>query len=309
MIRYSHKGRAMDLLDVVNTQFFPLQTRITSPKTKMAYLRAVRWLGEMLRRPARIDDLTDDHIAALLKWLQTTRRQSCVTANGSRKCLVALWRWCRDRELPVRGAPRIQPLKTPVRLPRAWSVAELERLVSAANESSGSIGGMPARVWWLTLFCLVMDTGARSAEMLAMRWEWIDWESGWMHVPAEVRKGQHHDECYGLRPETMRWLATIRKPQGQILGWGNRHQSLYHLRWNELLQRAGLPTGRDHQAQKLRRTFATLLTAAGGDATAALGHGSRSTTLKSYIDPTATRKRHAEAIPFHPLRVLSIEAG
>jgi len=305
VLDYRRKPRGMDLFDILTQQFFPLRTGIANEQTREHYRRAVRWLGEMLGRPAVLTDLTDDGLAGLLRWLQSTRHQSAVTANGSRKCLASLWRWCRDRDLPIRGAPTVPPLKTPVRAPRAWSVAELERLVAAADVAPGSIGGMPARVWWLTLFALVMDSGARSAELLALDWSWIDWEQGWIHVPAEVRKGKHHDEVYGLRPETMAWLAKIRKPQGQILGWADRHVSLYHLRWNELLVRAGLPRGRDHQAQKLRRTFATLLTIAGGDATAALGHASRATTLKSYLDPTAIRVRHADCIPFHPLRAIT----
>jgi integrase len=295
----------MDLADILERQFFPLQTRIANETTRDHYRRAVRWLGEMLGRPAVLTDLTDDSLSAILRWLTSARSQSPVTANGSMQCLSALWRWCRDRDLPIRGGPTVRPLREPIRTPRAWSVAELDRLCAAADASIGSIGGMPARTWWLTLFALVMDSGCRSSELLALDWAWIDWERGWIYVPAECRKGQRRDEAYGLRPDTLSWLAKIRQPQGQILGWGDRHISLYHLRWNELLTRAGLPNGRYNQAQKLRRTFATLLTVAGGDATAALGHASRATTLRSYLDPSVCRTRHADLIPFHPLRGIS----
>ena len=47
-----------------------------------------------------------------------------------------------------------------------------------------------------------VDTGARATELLSLRWEWIDWETGWLSVPAEARKGQHHDEVYGLADDT-----------------------------------------------------------------------------------------------------------
>lgn len=301
MIRSTGCRRPMDLSDLLERQFFPLSTRITNERTRLHYRRAVRWLGEALHRPAKVSDLTNDHIAAMLTYLRVERGQQATTANGSHKCLCALWRWCRDEGL-IQTVPRVQALKTPIRTPRAWTISELERLVEAADASPGSIGDMPARQWWLTLIALVMDTGARSTELLALRWEWIDWDSGWLRVPAECRKGSHHDATYGLRAQTMRWLASIRKPTGEILGWNGRSVALYHKRWKELLERAGLPSGRAYQAQMLRRTFATLLTAAGGDATEALGHASRLTTLRHYLDPSATAKRHADVIPFHPLR-------
>lgn len=304
MIGYKTRRRGMTLEEILTQQYFRLNNRITSDATRIRYLRAVRWLGQSLGGAATVSDLTDDNLAGLLQWLQSHLGQSAVTANGTHRCLCALWRWCRDKGLTgnPRG-PTVHQIKTPARTPRAWSVPELTRLVAAADASPGSIGGMPARVWWLTLFAIALDGGVRASELLSLRWEWIDWETGWLHVPAEVRKGQHHDEAYGLRPETIAWLQRIRRPQGQILGWGDRHVSLYHARWNELLARANLPTGRHNQTQKLRRTFATLLAAAGGDATAALGHASRATTLQSYLDPTVTRKRHADVIPFHPLTV------
>lgn len=301
MIRHAGRHRAMDLLALLETQFFPLQTGITNLSTKQHYRRAVRWLGAALGRPANISDLTNDHLVAVLTYCTTTLGQAPTTANGTHKCLTCLWRWCLNEGL-VKTGPRVKPLKTPIRTPRAWSVAELDRLCAAADIAPGSIGGMPARVWWLTLFCLVMDGGIRCSELLALRWEWIDWDTASILVPAEVRKGQHHDEWYGLRPMTMDWLGKIRKPEGQILGWAGRHPSLYHIRWNELLERAGLPRGRYNQTQKLRRTFATLVHVSGGDATAAMGHGSRATTLKSYLDPSVCRTRHADLIPFHPLR-------
>jgi hypothetical protein len=49
-----------------------------------------------------------------------------------------------------------------------------------------------------------------------------------------------------------------------------------------------LPTDRSCKPQKMRRSHASHLKAAGGDATASLMHESDSTTRKSYLDPSIT---------------------
>jgi integrase len=302
MLNYSKRPRGMDLSDILEKQFFPLRTRITNPKTRAHYRRAVKWLGEMLGRPAVLSDLTDSSLAGILHWLRTTRGQSPVTANGSLACLAALWRWCRDRDLPVRGGPTVEPLGEPKRIPRALREDELTRLIAAAHASPGSICGMPARTWWLTLLALEMDTGARAKELLSMRWEMVDWHDGTITVPAEVRKGSHHDERYGFLPDTLAWLERVKRPEGLILQW-SLDPSRYYQLWSDLLERAGLPTGRAWKTQCLRRTFATLVERGGGNATLALGHSDRRTTVLSYLDPTGQVVRHGESIAFRVLRV------
>jgi integrase len=293
----------LTLDDVLTQQYFRLNNRITSELTRTRYARAVRWLGELLGHPARVDELTDDNLAGLLQWLQSRLGQSPATANGSHRCLCALWRWCRDRGLTgdPRG-PTVRQVKTPRRIPRALREDELTRLIAAAHASPGSICGMPARTWWLTLLALEMDTGARAKELLSLRWEWVDWRDGTITVPAEVRQGSHHDERYGVLPDTLAWLERVKRPEGLILQWTLDYSRYYQL-WSDLLERAGLPTGRAWKTQCLRRTFATLVERGGGNATLALGHSDRRTTVLSYLDPTGQVVRHGESIAFRVLRV------
>lgn len=298
MIRYNSR-RNMDLKVLLEEQFFPLKTTITSEVTRRRYRRAVAWLGESIGRPAQVTDLTDDHLAAVSTFLRSTRGQCPRTVNGSLECLRALWRWCRDRG-HAKGGPTFAALKVAAEPPRAWRDEELARLVRTAAQQPGSIAGMPARDWWLTLFALVMDTGSRAAELLAMRWEWVDWSAGTMTVPASVRKGGSRYAVYGLRAETLRWLAGRRRPEGRVLGWEYDTSRLYQL-YSDLLQAAGLPDNRYTKLHCLRRTFATLLEVHGGDATAALGHATRATTLRHYLDPSRTAIVHADVIPFHPI--------
>jgi integrase len=284
----------MGLLSLLD-QFFLLSTA-RDEKTQEHYRRAVRWLGEMLGRSPQLSDLTDDHIRALLAWLQQTRKQSATTANGAHKCLCRLWRWARDRGL-VNTGPTVPRLKEPARTPQAWTHDELRRLVDAASTSPGSIAGIPAGLWWRALLALEWDTGCRASELLAIRWEWVEWDRRWIRVPAECRKGGRRDAVYGLMADTIAALEPIRQPQGPILG-DVGHRSAYYRLWDDLLARAGLPTGRRRKTQMLRRSFASHLLSGGGDPTAALGHASRATTQASYLDPTLTARPHGEKMPF-----------
>lgn len=182
---------------------------------------------------------------------------------------------------------------------------ELRRLVEATQQMPGTIGGLPAPTWWLTLLALELDTGIRAGELLALRWEWIDWERGRVDVPAEVRKGKSEDASYWLPPTTRQWLAGLRQPHGLILGWA-KHQSRYYQLWDDLLAAAGLPPGRRNKTHMLRRTFATLIAANGGNPSDALGHSDPTLARKCYVDPSATEQRHADFIPerSRPLSIL-----
>lgn len=305
MIRYRER-KGMNLADVLEKQYFLQQTRVSDEKTRIHYRRAVRRLGEMLGRAPLIGDLTDEHLAGLMQWEQMRRGVSPETANHSRKCLAALWRWCRDKDL-IRGGPTVRPLKVPKRRPKALTEDELHRLVAAADRMPGTIGGLPARVWWLTLLQIEMDAGIRAGELLSLRWEWLDWETGYVHVPAEVRKGKSEDASYWLPPDTRQWLAPLRRPHGLILGF-DRHVSRYYQLWDDLLEAAGLPPGRRQKTHALRRTFATALKKEGGDVTAALGHADEATARRYYLDPSASPTRHAELIPeaMRPLRIAGV---
>jgi integrase len=259
----------------------------------------------MLGRESRISDLTDDHVAGLLNWLQMTRGQQPATANGSHKCLTSLWRWLHNRGL-LRTGPTVKPLRTPERVPRAWRREEIDALVAAVRMSPGSICGIPARDWWMILFAIEWDTGCRATELLSLRWEWLDWSTGWITVPAESRKGRRRDAAYGLLPDTLAFLAKFRQPQGLILRW-DKDRSRYWQLWDALLVAAGLPKGRRSKTQALRRTFATWLLIGGGDATAACGHVDARTTARHYVDPSLTARRHGDSMPF---RLLGLsEAG
>lgn len=293
------------LVDVLSEYLRRKFARIRSPKTHRHYERAVEWLGQMLGRPALLSDLDDDTIIDLLRWCTDVRGQCPVTANTTRKCLVALWRWCHLRGLTPTG-PTVDKLPEPRRQPKALTRNQLAALIRAAKESPGVICGMPASTWWLCLFALDWDTGARAGELLAMRWEWlvIDGDQWRIDVPPEARKGGMVGASYRLTPLTIALLSPLRRESGPILGYATgRRPDAYYLWWDVLLLRAGLPADRYHKTQSLRRSFATQLAIGGGDVSAALTHSDPSLARRSYIDPGQAGKRHGDDLPFHVLEL------
>lgn len=303
------ESRGKDLEGLL-PRFFLTKTSIRSERTQIKYVRAVRWFGEMLKRPATTDDLSDELIGALAKWLKTTRNQCPRTSNSSLESLCCLWKWAASKRL-AEGWPTIQAEKTPQREPKAFTQGEFQKLVEAARRARGSIGGLPASVFWLMAFQLVLNTGARASELLAFRWEWIEWETGWLRVPAEVRKGGRKDAVYALWPETLAFLDKHKEPQGVILDGDGRGVHFFYYEWKKLLVDAGMPNSRYTKTQCLRRTFATVIDLNGGNASEALGHDNPALAARFYLDRTFKPVgRHADVIPddFRPLALIDHDA-
>ena len=170
---------AMLLSAALERFFFARATTVTSPMTRGHYVRAVRWVSEALGREATLADLNDETLVFLLAWLQKTRGQTPNTVNTTHKNLCCLWRWCRDKGLVFTG-PTVKPIRAPRRVPRALSHDEFSRIVAAAYRMTGTIGGLPASVWWVTLLQLCTNTGMRSGELLSLEWQFINWDRGWL---------------------------------------------------------------------------------------------------------------------------------
>lgn len=266
-------------------QFIYHNPRITNARTVEHYVRAVREFSEVLGRPATIEDLSDDNVLALLHNV-LSRGLSPVTANHRRKCLLALWSWLARRRI-IDSFPCVPKVKEPKRLPRAWTMAELAKLIQSCREATGIIGGAAAADWWCAFHAVMWDTAARTTEVMTLEWSWLNLETGILTVPAATRKGKTSDAVYQLQPDTVAMLRKIITPHPLIF-FGIGHPSNLFKRYRTLLLRAGLPADRYSMPQKMRRSHASHLKAAGGDATSSLMHTTDQVTRESYYDRTIT---------------------
>lgn len=280
------------LNQIMVEQYFARNLRIRKDKTRVAYDKALRDFRDSIGHEPTVADLSDD---ALIDCQAMMRRRELApkTINERIGRIVALWTWLAKKRL-IHDFPAVTPIPEPKRAPVAWTQEELARLFESCAKEAGHVSGIPAAKWWLALHAVIWDSGARIGEVLALRWEWIDWKSGYVTVLAEVRKGGMQDMVYSLHPDTLAMLKEIRQPERELIfPWIVNQGTLYN-HYRRILKRAGLPAGRKDKFHKIRRSVASHLQAAGVDASSVLAHSSSVVTRESYLDPKIvnTRKTH-----------------
>jgi len=188
---------------------------------------------------------------------------------------------------------KIPSVSTPELTPEAYKTEQLTQLLDACQFSTGFIGNAPADVWWTALHYVFLFTGERTEATLSLRWDWLEWDTGWLQVPATVRKGKRKAKRYQLPSVAIAKLRLLRPYTEQMIfetHWKSHATGSFYYHYKKLLMRAGLPSGRKWKPQRLRRTFASYLEKEGGDATDALDHSSRRVTKQSYLDESICGK-------------------
>lgn len=276
----------MLLLEYLDYVYTPSRLLDASPHTVRLYRLSIEAFRRSLDRPATLDDLTND-LLRLHMAKRIAAKKSPATANKDRAQLLALW-----RHATVHGHkttwPDVRELREPVRAPIAWLPGECEKLIDQINREKGMVGAVPAPVFWSNLLAILLDTGERIGAVMQIEWGWISFEGGFLSVPAEARKGRARDKVFKLSPATVAGLRKLKEHQvrGLVFDFPHNRACLWR-KYAEILRKAGLPTDRKSKFHRIRKTVATAVYAAGGDAQRALDH-SDSRTTESYLDPRIT---------------------
>jgi integrase len=258
------------------------QLRFKSENTVRLYRHTLKSFSLTLGRTPTIHDLDSDVIELHMERI-IRKGGSPASANKDRGQLLALWRFAAAKRI-VEQWPTIAMMKEPEIVPMGWLANEAASLLSACDKAVGHIAEVPARLWWSGLVSVLLDTGERIGAVRPLKKHHV--QSNYLLVPAAFRKGQRRDRLYSLQPSTVEVLQKVAKANtedDQLFPW-DRTETYIYKRFNVILKAAGLPTDRRSKFHRLRRTVASVVTAAGGDATAALDHASPKTT-KKYLDP------------------------
>lgn len=285
------------LLAPLLEEFFLLDIDINDDKTRYLYRLALKNFAAAIGRPPCLADLTNDNLTRLTRSL-LDKRLAAATVNERCRRVAKFWEF-----LARRGAVAIWPnrikIPEPVRTPIAWLRPELARIFDAVKSLQGDICGIPRAKWWRALLLLDWDSGERIGALLALRWSYLA-QDGWLHVPAEARKGKRKDMTYRLAPDTLDALSAIRQPAREyIFPWPYDENYIFN-RFEQILERAKLPTDRKSKFHRMRRSVASHYEAAGGNATRLLGHEDRRTTIRSYLDPRIVSQSQAIDLLFRP---------
>lgn len=280
-----------------------LSARITSRKTHERYQAALNAYAAFLIRPPTAADLTPENMAAFIRHRRQLGR-SPNTIRGECAKILALWRWLSRHKLA--DWPEVELPRGLHQMPLAWSREQLDRLWECAYTYQNCIKQIPGDLVMPCLLSVIWDSAERIGAVHPLRWERIEWESRWVTFVATERKGGIREHVARLSPATMRSLRRLQAahltPAGGPFLFCDRATLYYHL--EKLLLAAGLPTDAKSKFHRLRRSHATHLHLAGGDATASLGHWSDSETRRSYLDVRLLGHKTAEKLLFRPGRRL-----
>lgn len=275
----------MTLNTFLKSVYVPLRLRGRSPESVRLLSHAIRQFSLFLGHEATVADFDDLVVSQFLLHRAQTLAPDSVARE--RSGLVALWNVANARGL-VALRPCVAPELTPEKTPRALTEEELRRLYVSATMEKGWIGPIEAKVFFPALIVVDFETSERIGALLKCPRE--GWQRPTLIVPAHVRKGKRKYRDYVLSEEASDMLDAVSRHQFPTLfHWPYSFTAIYK-RWHNITRRAGLGEGRDVQFHVLRRSTASHLDVAGGDAQKQLGHSSRRLTQK-YLDPRITGRK------------------
>lgn len=292
-------GSTRTLRNLLHTEYEPRRLADASPSTIHSYTGAITRLSCFLGSEASLDQLSDELLERFAAWALQTR--SPVTVGGYLTAIRTLWKFGWRRRL-VDEPPRDNSKpKSERRIPEAWSIDDVGRILDAAAAQPGTLGDVPAGEWWVAFLSVLYETGLRVSAALALEARALDRETGWLTVPAAVQK-QRADQVFRLTEPTLALFDRLHCGGSLFppLPWRHPVQQLTR-RYRRIVEAAGLPCGPRDLFHKIRRTHATYVADAFDEheAQRQLGHSTVQLTIRNYIDPRklSGRVHAADALP------------
>jgi integrase len=293
----------MTLYDAFHKLYRPLRLRGKSARTTELYQCMMRSFGRWLGRDPVVADLDDLVVSRYLEARAT--QVAPLTAERERIQLCALARLLAERRV-IEFPLTVPPGRLPERVPEAWSLEDMARLLAAAGDPATyrNRSGRP-RIFPLPALAKPAATAESAVELARMFSALLPvlWESGerigavmearvedyrrpHLLLRAEARKGSKRDRVYQLSAATCDRLDALIVPGlERIFPWLSSKSTL----WNQLrkiMAAAGLRGDRKRIGfHQIRRSACTHYAAAGGDPRWFLDHENLRTTTRWYLDP------------------------
>ena len=197
--------------------FYPSLKPGLSPRTIEEYCSTVALLVRWVQRPLLVSDFTEDLVRGFLLF-RSQSSKSAPTINKDRRQLLALWETAHEFGYHDRPPSRrkIRRWPEPKRIPTAWTIEELERLLSAAKAAP------PIRDWtadhWRALILTMYDTSHRIGCLLKAEWPQL-LPGGFLHMRAEQMKRKRADAIHKLHPQTVAEVEALPRTAGTIWPW------------------------------------------------------------------------------------------
>lgn len=156
--------------------------------------------------------------------------------------------------------------------PVFWTAEQVDAIVKACK-----------RPWFGDLVLVLANTGIRISAMLAMRWDWIEWQAGIITIPREHDKGGkgYRVALSSVARDTLSRRLALSGTDLVFPSSGGGSWSYAHVRnsFDSAVASAGVPVGTLHD---LRHTFGRSLAAVApiNVVQASLGHSSLAMTQR-----------------------------
>jgi site-specific recombinase XerD len=244
---------------------YSLQARNLSEKTISLYVEAAQQLVDWLEsegHPTEPDQIGQRHLNAFIMHLLDTRSDS--TANSRYRSLRQFWKWM-DAEGDIIASDPFDKMSPPKIGEVVVPVVELDHVRKLLATCKGT--DFESRRDY-TMFTMLLDTGARLAELAGMKVDHID-----MRFEVVVVKGKgDRDRALPLSPKMLEQLGRYLRARGRHKSadsdwlWLGKRGRLSSSGIAQALKRradeAGIPHITPHQ---FRHTFAHQFLAAGGN--------------------------------------------
>ena len=281
----------MLLRDLLTNEYGPL--RALKPTAVYQFNHTLnRWTEHLGREP----ELTDLNPLVVQAFLAKRRTEvSTSTAKKDRTHVVALWGYAAKRRL-VEEFPTLPPLRAPSRIPRAYKVAEVSAMVRTALDYPTPVCGLPGGYYYAAMIRLCWESAERIGAIRQLRWRDVDLEERAVVFLAETRKGATRDIRRAISPELVEWLGHLRRKENDLVfPWDREPTSL----WYELRKICAIAGVTNRGFHGLRKSAASYVTAAGGDATRLLDHSNPGITRDHYVDESIAKPKNT-ALDFLP---------
>lgn len=275
--------------------------RALKPKALFQYHMTLDRWREFLGRESEPGDLDGLAIQAFL----THRRQKVSTATvvKDRTHICALWGHLARRRV-VEQFPILPPMRAPKRIPRAYRIEEVSKIIRTCLDHPGSVCGLPGGYYFASLARSCFETAERIGAHLQARWRDVDLQNHTITFLAEGRKGAIRDIQRTFSAEQGSWLQRLqRRPGDLVWPWQEqRHLGSLWYEFRKICRVADITCRGFHGFRKSNASYLTL-NAGLSEASKQLDHYSAQITMENYVDPTIAKPNKTALDYLPPLQL------
>ena len=213
-------------------------------------------------------------------WLRA-QNLSPETKRSRRRGMLTLLQYAFDEGILNEPLYRIKKIAVPRKSPVAWSMGQVQHLVSIVESMDRpDICRVPASLWWSSLVRAAWDTGLRLGDLLSLERDWIQ-SDGILRI---VQSKTQREHIVQLNESTLRKIRTVQSLSGSRLLWPmDFPRRKFFSEFKSIAKEAGL-TGTFRFIRRGAITQAELLEPGAGQRLAA--HQDTRTTRTHYLDPS-----------------------